>query len=486
METTITRQNRELSTRVLKNKKQIIMKKFYLLAAAATILTACTNNEKMTADLSYDGPVMIGFETYHEKSLKAAPDATGEISGPTNFTSAHGGFGVWGYKGTPANIGEATGSPKVVDISSTTNFTPIFENVKVWYEDEAIAAYKPKGFTYQVPKYWDKEAEYIFFAYAPYNKSTTTGDAPVVSLDRTTGNITVKDIESIQDMSKNNGGTGEALQYRGTGTEGAYQAADAAGVIDYLMAKYETNQKYTGTNQDTKDWGQYTSNPDLRDQTVGFTFKHMLSRIVIKLQALETYKGVKSINVSYLAIDNMPEVKTDKAVFTQTSPTAADGTYSPNNWVGKKLQIINTDATVVGEIANNANATSKTALYILKDGAGKKGETTTINADEMTTIVEPTPQPQSFYYYVAPSTADNKTTDTEETYKLNIKYTITYVDNTTEVVTPEPIDLSGKLTEFVQNNSYKLTINVGLNQIYFTVDEVKGFTEVEEKTIEIK
>ncbi len=36
METTITIQNRELSTRV-KNKKQIIMKKFYLLAAAATI-----------------------------------------------------------------------------------------------------------------------------------------------------------------------------------------------------------------------------------------------------------------------------------------------------------------------------------------------------------------------------------------------------------------------------------------------------------------
>ena len=480
METTITIQNRELSTRV-KYKKQIIMKKFYLLAAAATILTACTNNEKMTADLSYDGPVMIGFETYHEKSLKAAPDATGEISGPTNFTSAHGGFGVWGYKGTPANIGEATGTPKVVNISSTTNFTPIFENVKVWYVDEANAAYKPKGFTYQVPKYWDKEAEYIFFAYAPYNKSTTTGDAPVVSLDRTTGNITVKDIESIQDMSKNNGETGEALQYRGTGTEGAYQAADAAGVIDYLMAKYETNQKYTGTNQDAKEWTQYTSNPDLRDQTVGFTFGHMLSRIVIKLKAAETYNGVKSINVSYLAIDNMPEVKTDKAVFTQTSPTAANGTYSPNNWDGKKLQIINTD------IANNANATSKNALYILKNGVGKNGETETTNADEMTTIVNPTPQPQSFYYYVAPSKADkDETAGTVEKYTLNIKYTITYVDNTTEVVTPEPIDLSGKLTEFVQNNSYKLTINVGLNQIYFTVDAVEGFTEVEEKTIEIK
>ena len=102
-------------------------------------------------------------------------------------------------------------------------------------------------------------------------------------------------------------------------------------MIDYLMAKYETNQKYTGTNQDAKEWTQYTSDPDLRDQTVGFTFGHMLSRIVIKLKAADTYKGVKSINVSYLAIDNMPEVKTDKAVFTQTSPTAADGTYSPNN-----------------------------------------------------------------------------------------------------------------------------------------------------------
>lgn len=486
METTITIQNRELSTRV-KNKKQINMKKFYLLAAAATIITACTNNEKMTADLDNDGQVLIGFETYHEKSTKA----TGEITAPNHLTEDNGGFGVWGYKGAPEKVIPADANTHYVNVS-TDDFTSVFSNVKVWYEDDNT---KTQGFTYTVPKYWDKGSEYIFFAYAPYDESATTDltdNSKKVYLDKTKGTITIKDIPSIQDISKYS----YTVENSTADIDKKYDGVNAAGLTDYLMATYVPEQSLKAKNTTSSD--AYGTNQNVsgksyegKEQTVGFTFGHMLSKFQVKLQAKEEYSGVQSIDVSYLAIVNMPEVETDKAEFTQTSPTAAAGTYSPDNWDGKTLQIINTDATVVGDKAKNANATSKNTLYILKNGAGKdsNGHETT-NADDIASIVDPQSQPQIFNYYVAPSKADKSTTtDDIETYKLNIKYTITYIDGTTEVVTPATIDLSTSttpLTEFLQNNSYILTINVGLNQIYFTVDAVEVWTDVDEKTIEIQ
>ena len=236
------------------------------------------------------------------------------------------------------------------------------------------------------------------------------------------------------------------------------------------MANYETNQKYTGTNQDNKNWTSYVSNPDLRDQTVGFTFGHMLSRIVVKLQAAFEYSGVASMKVSYLSIKNMPEVKTDLTVFTQNSPIAAAGTYSPATWSGKNLQIINSGS-------GNTNATAKSDLYILKGGVGKDGnDETTINADEMATITPPTIQPQIFYYYVAPNAPSGTSEAKTDQYYLDINYTIKYVDDVEEIVVIQNVDLNSKLASMLQNNSYTLTIKVGLNQIYFTVDAVTGWT----------
>ena len=151
------------------------MKKFYLIATAVTMLTACTNSEKLTADFSNDGPVMIGFETFHEKATKATP--TGEIIDKTKLTKEHGGFGVWGFKGdkddivaaadpNEGNNGEGIDHTQIVNINDETKYTSIFGNVMVWYEN---ASTKTQGFTYTVPKYWDKYSEYIFFAYAPYD-----------------------------------------------------------------------------------------------------------------------------------------------------------------------------------------------------------------------------------------------------------------------------------------------------------------------------
>lgn len=408
------------------------MKKNYLLiAAAAALFAACSQTDTVKEVIDDNETVLIGFETFHEKATKAT--ATGEISGPTNFTKAHGGFGVWGYKGTPANIVAASGTPAVVNISSTTNFTTVFNNVQVWYES---ASEPSQGFKYAVPKYWDKNMEYIFFAYAPY-------DATNASLDRTTGNITIADIASIQDISANNSETGEALVYSGTAT---------TGVTDYLMATYEYDQKLNTTNQSSKDYS-------LKGQTVGFTFGHMLSKLQINLQASEAYSGVKTLTVNSLSIENMPTSASTKASFTQTSPTAPAGTYTPSSYTSS-LNVIGTGGT------------STAGLTILKNGS-ISGET----------VTAPTAQNQSFNYYVAPNTPTGEGTNK---YLLNINYTITYVDNVVENVVVEDVDLSSKLASLLQNNSYTLTIKVALNQIYFTVDAVTGWTTQTGQEIEVK
>ncbi len=432
------------------------MKKFYLFATAVTMLTACTNSEKMTADFSNDDPVMIGFETFHEKSTKAA--ATGAIEYAYNLTknaTGKGGFGVWGYKGSATNIttyGNEDPTPNMGDLSNTSNFTKIFNNVQVWYDaDKSTPTATPPHyhFTYAVPKYWDKESEYAFFAYAPWD-NTNAEFAPA------TGTITIKDIAGIQDVSKVTGSTGSSIKY---------SDSDASGVTDYLMATYVTDQKYKGTNQSTASY-------DDKDQTVGFIFGHMLSKLQVNVKAQTAYSGIKEIIVNYLSIENMPALGTDleKTIFTQTSPTASAGTYNPT-YYAKNLQIINSNST---ENAN-ANATSKNALYVLFNGS--------LNA-ETQEPVPPTAQTQSFNYYVAPNNPSTNATVANQKHKLNISYTITYVDNITEDVIIEGYDISDKFGKMEQNKSYILNINIDLKEILFTAS-VTGWDNNIEKEIDI-
>ena len=443
-----------------------------LLAVAAVMVAACSQNDAFKVAVDDSPEVLISFETFHEKSTKAA---TGEITGPANFTrdaDGNGGMGVWGFKGAPDDIPAPQAiADYTVDVSDEDTFIPVFENTQVWYEDVTDALFRPKGFTYLMPQYWDKQAEYIFFAYAPYNNSKNAADQDLVEFDKTKGCFTVRDIESVQDMSKHNSGTGESLQYGGTGAGNSYRAADATGVTDYLMATYATEQKYSGTNQVGKpgyDPAYTTLEDDYRYQTVGFTFKHLLSKLYINIQADDDLgNDVKAITVDKLTIDNMPESSNDKAVYTQKSPTAPAGTYVPAYWTGSALHVIDTNPDT------NEYATSQQKLYVVKGG---------------TTQTPPTTQKQSFYYYVVPNKADNPATDETEKYMLNIKYSVTHLNNATDGFDIEPIDLSEYVTEMQQNRTYTLTINIGIahDMIVFSANVVAEWATAHESNFTAK
>ncbi|MBR4594039.1 MAG: fimbrillin family protein [Bacteroidaceae bacterium] len=427
------------------------MKKFYFIAIAATTLAACTSNETLKEAFFEDNETeLIGFETYHEKSTKAAVYAQADL------IDDNGGFGVYGFK----HLNSRTATDGAINLSDTNpasneNYvTSIFDNVKVWYE--AANTYT-RYFTYAVPKYWDKEKYYTFFAYAPY-ASKAAGEVKGIAFNQATGKFTRNDIKALQSTNNyisNAGANGDRIQY-GDSVETA--------AIDYLIAPYVPGQKSGNTNQIGKSY-------DGKGLTVGFTFSHILSKLNVYLRAKDEtndptndtkngheYSGVQDIKVSKLNIQNLPNATTEIATYAQNATNEVAGTWTPANY------------TTALNIIGGGNATAAGPLYILDGGTGTATSVTTKPTNYI---------PQEFHYFVAPNTPveDTSTDAIEGKYILNIDYTITYVDGTVEPYT-RTIDLSGKSAEFTsmaQNNIYKIIITIGLEQIYLTVETVNAW-----------
>ena len=407
------------------------MKKSYLMiAAAAALFAACASNDTFKEFSNED--VLIGFETFHEKATRAA------VSAGSDLTSANGGFGVFGYNHDDSRA-VSSGSIDMT-ITGTSN---VFDNVKVWYVDENTLT---KGFTYDVPKYWNKNKYYTFFAYAPWNASTVT-------LAPATGKFTRTDVQSLQST---NAATPTTVTV-GTNSRDKYTDAVETSVTDYLFAVCVPQQQYAATNQTTYSGYQ---------KTVGFTFSHILSKLNVIVKAKNEasghqYKGVSNIQVTSLNIENLPNTAAN-VTYTQTATDGVAGTFSPANYT-TNLNII-----------SGTNALTAGPLYILDGGANG----TPVTAP--TTYID-----QSFHYWVAPNTPTG--TDHNK-YKLNINYTINYVDGISDTFT-RTIDLSAESTAFTtmaQNYIYNITVTIGLEQIYFNVDQINGWATPQDTDVEIE
>lgn len=405
------------------------MKKSYLMiAAVAALMASCSDNDNFKEAVDNEN-VLIGFETFHEKSTRAA------VSAKTDLTTDNGGFGVFGYNHTD-NRAVAEGSINM----STTGTTRVFNNVKVWYQDGADT----DGFTYAVPKYWDKYKFYTFFAYAPWNETAVT-------LTEGTGKFVRTDVKSLQSTNKASSVT------VGSESRVKYVEANETAVTDYLIATCVTGQKYNGTNQNSKTY-------DGKEKTVGFTFSHILSKLNVTVKAKDEasghkYLGVKDIQVTSLNIENLPNTSAD-LTYNQTAANAVAGTFSTTNYT-TSLNIIAGD-----------NALTTSPLYILDGGVNGSPITAP------TTYID-----QAFHYWVAPNTP---TGEGHDKYKLNIKYTINYVDGTSDPFTRD-LDLSTATTAFTtmaQNNIYNITVTIALDQIYFDVDEIVDWATAQETDVE--
>ena len=131
-------------------------KSIYILAAAATMLVSCAETEKINNDLKdTTEPKAIGFSSYSEKATR------GDASVSTNLEFYHNTFAVYGTK---QSKNDATDIQYLFGGAATA--AGVQDGVTCSYLDPA----KPSelgDWRYDDPRFWDKQADFDFIAYAP-------------------------------------------------------------------------------------------------------------------------------------------------------------------------------------------------------------------------------------------------------------------------------------------------------------------------------
>ena len=216
-------------------------KQYFMIAAAATLFAACAETDVINDIIEESAPQAIGFETFADK-------ITRQVSNATALNSYHQSFGVFAYKDTKAE-------------------GAVMPNYKVEYinNDNDNLLWEYAGVGQQTIKYWDKNAKYDFYAYAPYAVSGVTEEDGVISI------------------AEGEYAANENLQTWGTGLNenkfsGVGSASDNAST-DWMIAKKIT------------EYETYT-------QQVPEEFKHIMSKLVVKLQSTVANTVINSVSVN--------------------------------------------------------------------------------------------------------------------------------------------------------------------------------------------
>ena len=510
-----------------------------LIAAAATIFAACADKVTLNEPTDNDEPIKIAFDTYHSKGTKAP------VTKETDLIKENGGMGIYAYK-FPADPSDQTKplvkyneESKQINLSAVAGqdneyTNPVFDNTMVYYntnfnESQASASNFHEKFTYDFPRYWDKQMYYAFFAYAPQmNASTDDNDNTDVffnvatglfkfktmheiqcasdAQDKTIGSgndeVTVKQYSVIEDADKNND-ENYATKHA------AYEASKNYAIKDYLIAPCQPSEKWHATNQSST--GSYYNNGTPYEKaniTVGFTFSHLLSKLNVTIKAKDEkndpdatpavtgnheYKGIKSIYIKKLEIENLPKL-TGSANYLSSNYLKScqqnmaqftniyDGIFANNavvtytttddkEYFTSKLNIVG-DGSTNGKYAVNGDDNQDNPLYILAGGkvtSDAEGlHFTNAGSKAVNGYVD-----QAFTYYVAPNKPNTGTK-----YILNLDYYVEFFneDGGTRVEKySRTIDLTTGYSFAEMKPSYVYNVNlvIGLDQIYIAVDDVE-------------
>ncbi len=253
------------------------MKKSYLMiAAAATLLTACMGNDTFKEIKNQE--VSIGFESqYSEKQTKAEIDINW-------FKTVNNAFGVYGWKHK-----EGSTDPQTISL---------FSNEEVKFDGTV----NPNDWTHQNVRYWDKSLVadndnkngYYFYAYAPYSSTAASFVRTAVSPSTTTG--------FVYDL----------------GSQVVADASDAA-TVDLCVARVE-NTDYTKCHNHSNTIVTYEGH-------VSFIFNHVLSKLAFKVKS-EGFEDAYTVTLKELKIA-FPSASNVK--WTQTAKNADAGSISYDN-----------------------------------------------------------------------------------------------------------------------------------------------------------
>ena len=247
------------------------MKKSYLMiAAAAALLTACSDTDTIKESIEDNNPQPFTFSAYADKVTKG--------TNSSNLQDFYTVFGVYGFKNVTRN-------------SVATDET-VFENVPNEFfatDAQGSTVYKTAGtkpsdewsFTanswyYENVRYWDKMANsYSFFAIAPYEATP----APALDVEATYDNIKIGTSSSKYDISNE-------INLAIAGTPNAVPQAALT---------------YSGFSKDY----MLAAKNSARTSDVTLVFNHILAKLNVKIVKADTYKGKQELKINELKIEGL-------------------------------------------------------------------------------------------------------------------------------------------------------------------------------------
>ena len=271
------------------------MKKNYLfLAAAATMFTACVQND-LVSEMPQETPQAISFETFANKQTRAASEAENSTATDLNLLSVHhDNYVVWGYKNTATNyvFGTSTSSGEVVNSNDNT---------------------------YTNTKYWDKAAsKYEFYAAAPNNGKWV---------------LNAKDTDNQADdyfTYKDFALTGTSLTATATTPETSFKSVSAED-CDLMIASAEP----------------VTNIPSI----VQLKFNHILSRLNITVKKGSNIKNSDVLKLTSISVNNLVKngTFTESAAVKAGTTTRWSAATTPEEYDinGNPLDNVTTTATYV-------------------------------------------------------------------------------------------------------------------------------------------
>lgn len=418
------------------------MKKSLFIIAATALVVGCASNDtfKDVDTTEY----AIGFGDSYIGNITKATVGTnyGEMkasntSGTSSGTLCADGnaMQVWGWK------------------HNSSGYTTVFDATVVKYLSSNNQAngtnwtYTYEGSTTPL-KFWDRAADYIFYAVAPDDVFTMPAPASPNTLkdnpeDRKFRATSVPDVQVLKDM---NGASQITISNEGTASESTTGTAR-----DYLVAaKVPCNAGYSNQGND----------PD--DKNVNFTFSHILSKLNVNVKTTTTFNNEGS---------NYPQIK-----LTSLSISIKGVCSEFNQKVAGALNAALSD----GDAWSNpsASATTKTCFAI-----GQTGNTAALLLN--------TTNKNIASYFVAPTSTGTTSpvlAEGEAEVKVTIGYDI-YYDGESNPTSMESCLLADldvtNLTKIQQNTINNLNITIDPKAIYFDVQSVSDWTSTSAEEITV-
>lgn len=133
------------------------MKKYLMIAAAATLFAACSEDVLVEPNGSKDNGTLISFATDYNSNLASRAENS-DASLYKGLENYHLNFQTWGYKYV-----KSLAEDGVTEVAA-------YEDVFSGTDAQSKISWSGSEWTYSPLRFWDKSAEhYDFFAAAPYN-----------------------------------------------------------------------------------------------------------------------------------------------------------------------------------------------------------------------------------------------------------------------------------------------------------------------------